>query len=333
MSKWSALILFLVFTACEEKVHSPQQIALELPAHFPKPVYSFQDNPLSSEGIALGKRLFYDPLLSSDSTIACASCHHLELAFSDGGKMFSTGVNRKQGRRNAPGIFNVLWHPHFMADGGVNHLEVMPLAPITDTLEMNEKISTVNQKIQRSKFYPALFKTAFGSDSITTRKVMLALAQFMGSIISADARYDQVKAGKTKFTQEEAQGEKLFIQQCSGCHAGVLFTDFSFRNNGLSSDFSDLGRARVTGNESDKGKFKVPSLRNVALTAPYMHDGRFASLSEVLNHYRNPMKQSATLDKEQLSKINLSDKESEAVVAFLHILTDSGFIRNPAFLP
>lgn len=333
MSKWSALILFLVFTACEEKVHSPQQIALELPAHFPKPVYSFQGNPLSSEGIALGKRLFYDPLLSSDSTIACATCHHLELAFSDGGKMFSTGVNRKQGRRNAPGIFNVLWHPHFMADGGVNHLEVMPLAPITDTLEMNEKISTVNQKIQRSKFYPALFKKAFGSDSITTRKVMLALAQFMGSIISADARYDQVKAGKTKFTQEEARGEKLFIQQCSGCHAGVLFTDFSFRNNGLSTDFSDLGRARVTGNKSDEGKFKVPSLRNVALTAPYMHDGRFASLSEVLNHYRNPMKQSATLDKEQLSKINLSDKESEAVIAFLHTLTDSGFIRNPAFLP
>lgn len=333
MSKWCALVLFLVVTACEQKVQSPQQITLALPAHFPSPVYSFQDNPPTSEGVALGKQLFYDPLLSSDSSIACASCHHLELAFSDGGKKFSTGVNGKQGRRNAPGIFNVLWHPHFMADGGVNHLEVMPLAPITDTLEMNEKISSVNQKIQRSKFYPALFKTAFGSDSVTTRKVMLALAQFMGSIISADARYDQVKAGKAKFTQQEEQGEKLFMQQCSGCHSGVLFTDFSFRSNGLSSDFSDLGRARVTSDESDKGKFKVPSLRNVALTAPYMHDGRFASLSEVLNHYRNPMKQSATLDKEQLSKINLSDKESKAVIAFLHTLTDSGFIRNRAFLP
>lgn len=333
MSKWFALVLFLVVAACKEKVHSPQQTALALPAHFPNPVYSFQDNPLSEEGIALGKRLFYDPILSSDSTIACASCHHLELAFSDGGKKFSTGVNGKQGRRNAPGIFNVLWHPHFMADGGVNHLEVMPLAPITDTLEMNEKISTVNQKIQRSKFYPALFKTAFGSDSITTRKVMLALAQFMGSIISADAKYDQVKTGKAKFTPEEEQGEKLFMQQCSGCHGGVLLTDFSFRNNGLSSDFSDLGRARVTDAESDKGKFKVPSLRNVDLTAPYMHDGRFASLSEVLNHYRSPMKQSATLDKEQLSKISLSESESKAVISFLHTLTDSGFIRNRAFLP
>ncbi|HLP33499.1 MAG TPA: cytochrome c peroxidase [Bacteroidia bacterium] len=333
MSKWLALLLLLIVAACKEKVQSPQYTTLALPAHFPPPVYSFQDNPLSSEGIALGKQLFYDPLLSSDSTVACASCHHLEMAFSDGGKGFSTGVNGKQGRRNAPGVFNVLWHPHFMADGGVNHLEVMPLAPITDTLEMNEKISTVNQKIQRSKFYPALFKTAFGSDSITTRKVMLALAQFMGSIISADARYDQVKAGKAKFTQEEKQGEKLFMQQCSGCHSGVLFTDFSFRNNGLSTDFSDPGRARVTSNESDKGKFKVPSLRNVALTAPYMHDGRFASLNEVLNHYRNPMKQSATLDKEQLSKIDLSDEESKAVIAFLHTLTDSGFIRNPAFLP
>ena len=333
MSKWLALVLFLIVAACKEKVQSPQFTTLALPAHFPPPVYSFQDNPLSSEGIALGKQLFYDPLLSSDSTVACASCHHLEMAFSDGGKKFSTGVNGKQGRRNAPGIFNVLWHPHFMADGGVNHLEVMPLAPITDTLEMNEKISSVNQKIQHSKFYPALFKTAFGSDSITTRKVMLALAQFMGSIISADARYDQVKAGEAKFTQEEEQGEKLFMQQCSGCHAGVLFTDFSFRNNGLSSDFSDWGRARVTNSESDKAKFKVPSLRNVALTAPYMHDGRFASLNEVLHHYRNPMKQSATLDKEQLSKIDLSDEESKAVIAFLHTLTDSGFIRNPAFLP
>ncbi len=149
--------------------------------HFPEPVYQYKGNPVSQAGIDLGKLLFNDPLLSADSTIACASCHHQAFDFADGGKASSTGIKNKKGKRNAPGIFNVQWHPYFMADGGVNHLEVMPLAPITDSLEMGESIRQMITKLRRSTFYPTLFKNAFGTDSIYTRNVMLALAQYMGT--------------------------------------------------------------------------------------------------------------------------------------------------------
>jgi len=330
MNRVVLCVTVLSLLACRPQP-SQQTQSIEVPSHFPPPHYTFANNPPGQEGIALGKKLFYDPVLSSDSTIACGSCHHQQFAFSDGGKTFSTGVGGKAGRRHAPGIFNVLWHPHFMADGGVNHLEVMPLAPITDTLEMDERIAHVNEKLQRSKTYPAQFKRVFGSDSITTRHVMLALAQFMGSMISANSRYDQMLLKKIQFTSEEEKGHQLFQVQCAGCHAGVLLTDFSFRNNGLDRVFSDKGRARVTALPEDEGKFKVPSLRNVALTAPYMHDGRFNTLEDVLQHYRKGIQPSPTLDRKQLSSIRLSDEEAAAVIRFLHTLTDSAFISEPAF--
>ena len=273
------------------------QPLIELPAHFPEPVYQFKGNPVSQAGIDLGKLLFNDPLLSADSTIACASCHHQAFAFADGGKALSTGIKNQKGRRNAPGIFNVQWHPYFMADGGVNHLEVMPLAPITDTLEMGESIRQMITKLRRSTFYPAFFKSAFGTDSIYTRNVMLALAQYMGTLVSAHAKYDDVLQGKAKFTKEESEGKKLFEQHCATCHAGVLFSDFKFRSNGLDTSFEkDRGRARVTDTKADEGKFVTPSLRNVALTAPYMHDGRFETLSRVLQHYVHEIKPSAATD-------------------------------------
>lgn len=287
----------------------------------------------------MGKLLFKDPILSSDSSIACASCHHQSYAFSDREKKLSIGIKNMEGRRNAPGIFNVQWHPYFMADGGVNHLEVMPLAPITDTLEMGEKISNIVMKLRRSHFYPALFKKAFGSDSIISRNIMLALAQYMGTLVSAGAKYDLVIQGKASFTREEARGKKLFEQNCASCHKGVLFSDFGFRNNGLDSVFEkDKGRARVTGVKADEGKFTTPSLRNVALTAPYMHDGRFNSLEQVLQHYVYGMKPSYTLDSVFVRKgknpgIDLTTEEQKTIIAFLHTLTDSAFINNKNLAP
>jgi cytochrome c peroxidase len=323
------VVVLVLAVACTKT--SPE--LLPIPKHFPPLVYTFTGNPLSEEGVALGKRLFYDPVLSSDSSVACGSCHHQPFAFSDRGRALSTGVGGRTGKRNAPGIFNVLWHPHFMADGGVNHLEVMPLAPITDTLEMNERVAHVNQKLQRSHHYPEQFKRVFGSDSITTRHVMLALAQFMGTLVSANSRYDRMLQRQETFTPVEEKGYRLFKAQCAGCHAGVLQTDFSFRNNGLDKEFSDMGRARVTAQQEDEGKFRVPSLRNVALTAPYMHDGRFHTLEEVLQHYRTGIQHSHTLDKKLPGAIRLNDAEASAVISFLHTLTDSAFICEPAFRP
>lgn len=327
MRKWTFVCLLLLMVWC----CSEKQQAITLPEHFPVPHYTFLNNQPTDDGIALGKQLFYDPVLSSDSSISCGSCHIQRFAFSDGGKVRSTGVGNRPGRRNAPGIFNVQWHPYFMADGGVNHLEVMPLAPITDTLEMNERMANVIVKLQRSKTYPASFKRVFGSDSIVTRNVMLALAQFMGSLISANSRYDQMVQKKISFTKEEENGYQLFQSQCAVCHSGVLFTDFSFRNNGLDYEFKDQGRARVTLQKTDEGKFKVPSLRNVALTAPYMHDGRFKTLEQVLQHYSQSIKLSHTADADALSKIKLNEGELHAIISFLHTLTDSAFCTNPAF--
>ena len=322
---------FFLSIACTQ---APQPL-IEWPAHFPEPVYQYKGNPVSQAGIDLGKLLFNDPLLSADSTIACASCHHQAFAFADGGKALSTGIKNQQGRRNAPGIFNVQWHPYFMADGGVNHLEVMPLAPITDTLEMGESIRQLITKLRRSTFYPALFKKAFGTDSIYTRNVMLALAQYMGTLVSAHSKYDEVLLGKAQFTHEETEGKKLFEQHCAACHAGVLFSDFKFRSNGLDTSFEkDRGRARVTDTKADEGKFTTPSLRNVALTAPYMHDGRFESLSRVLQHYVYEIKPSAATDSLLIKqKINLSGAQQQAVIAFLHTLTDSVFITNKKLVP
>ncbi len=332
MNRISVLTGFVFLSISCTQVPQP---LVERPAHFPQPIYQYKGNPVSQAGIDLGKRLFNDPLLSADSTIACASCHHQVFAFSDGGKALSSGIKNQQGRRNAPGIFNVQWHPYFMADGGVNHLEVMPLAPITDTLEMGESISHMISKLRRSSFYPALFKKAFGTDSIITRNVMLALAQYMGTLVSAHSKYDEVLLGKSVFTKEETEGKKLFEQHCATCHAGVLFSDFKFRSNGLDTSFEkDRGRARVTDTKTEEGKFVTPSLRNVALTAPYMHDGRFESLNGVLQHYISGVKASGATDSILIKeKINLSAAQQQAVIAFLHTLTDSAFITNKKLVP
>lgn len=336
--KLSALCLVavsLVLFSCR------QQTSVDLvtiPAHFPAPVYTFKNNPLSEAGVNLGKLLFKDPILSSDSSIACISCHKQQFAFADGGQALSEGVHGQKGRRNAPAIFNVLWSPYFMWDGGVNHIEVMPLAPITDTLEMAESLNRIIEKLQRSKLYPPLFKETFGTDSIYTRNIMLALAQYMGTLISSQSLYDEVREGQKKFTAPQEQGYRIFQQKCITCHAGELLTDYSFRNNGLDSTFEkDRGRARVTDQAMDEGKFKVPSLRNVALTAPYMHDGRFASLADVINHYSNGVKYSATLDAElkngEQPGITLTETEKKSLLAFLLTLTDVQFVKNKKLAP
>ncbi len=329
-----AVGILLLFMGCqpEETVLQPVSfLELQVPPHFPQPVYSFENNPTTPAGFKLGRKLFYDPLLSKNGTISCGSCHFQEAGFSDPGKAFSLGVDGKPGLRNAPALANLAWFPLFMADGGINHIEVMPIAPLTDSLEMAEDLNNVLAKLQKHPEYPDLFKTAFDSDSITDQKMLYALAQFMGLMVSASSKYDHVIKGEDHFNESEKRGYTLFKQNCGSCHKEPLLTDFSFRNNGLDIQSKDAGRARVTQNESDYGKFKVPSLRNVELTYPYMHDGRFTTLSEVLDHYTNGIQSAPNLDPELINPIQMNSQDKEDLLRFLSTLTDYEYISDPSF--
>jgi cytochrome c peroxidase len=301
------------------------------PAHFPPPVYDFANNPLTKEGFELGRKIFYDTRLSRDGTISCGTCHAQPHAFADHGTAVSLGVENRPGLRNAPPTVNLAWMPHFMWDGGINHIEVMPLAPFTDPLEMDMTMPEIMEFVKNDPGYKAMFRKAFGTSEINSQKLLHALAQFQGSIVSYRSKYDQYLLGKAVLSANETKGLALFNAHCASCHSGVLLTDFSFRNNGLDTAFADEGRARITLNPSDLGKFKVPSLRNVALTNPYMHDGRFATLAQVLDHYSEGIQQSPTLDPLLAAGIPLSDDEKNALLAFLNTLTDWELLRELRF--
>lgn len=298
------------------------------PELFPEPVYGFENNPLSYDKFILGRTLFHDPILSSDSTISCASCHSQTHFFSDHNVAFSLGVNDSLGKRNSPAIANAAWFPYFMWDGGVNHIEVFSTAPIMNPLEMNETFTNIVNKLNNSSNYQDLFQKAFDDKVVTDQKILFALAQYMAMIISDNSKYDQYMRGELALSQQEMDGLNLFREKCASCHKEPLFTDFSFRDNGLDLIYSDLGRATITQQASDEGKFKVPSLRNVEMTYPYMHDGRFFTLEMVLNHYSENLVNSPNLDPSLSGGIPLSDTEKSAIIAFLKTLTDYSLIEN-----
>lgn len=315
----------------DEPVNSPS-LEFYVPEGFPQPVYSFSNNPITKDGFELGRKLFYDPILSRDSTISCGSCHQQFAAFAHSDHRLSHGIDDQLGKRNAPGLFNMAWFPSFMWDGGVNHIEVQPLAPIANPVEMDEDIANITGKLQRIEAYRNLFKRAFGSDSITLQNTLLAMTQFMGRMISDKSAYDRYRLGNGQLNASEMRGLALFRTNCSGCHTEPLMTDMQFRNNGLDSVFlKDAGRAIITQLPQDSGKFKVPSLRNVALTYPYMHDGRFQTLEKVLDHYSSGVRTSSTLDPLLQQPINLSQQDKNDIIAFLNTLTDHAFISDSRF--
>lgn len=320
---------FLLFSCKKEKVEPYRKWGFTSPGYFPAPVYNFENNLQSYARFKLGRSLFYDPLLSSDGTVSCATCHAQSHAFAGHNTPLSAGVNGALGTRNSPAIFNMAWSPAFMWDGGINHIEVMPIAPLTNPVEMNETLGNIVFKLQQSDKYRKLFKEAYGSEEVTDQKVLKAFSQYMAMIISNNSKYDQVKRGEATFTEAEQQGYLLFQQKCSQCHTEPLFTDHSYRNNGLDLAFSDEGRFLITQTESDKGKFKVPSLRNVALTYPYMHDGRFFTLNDVLNHYSNGIQHASTLDPSLENGIPLPGNEKSLLIAFLKTLSDYELMNDP----
>jgi cytochrome c peroxidase len=306
---------------------------LSLPASFPAPLYSFEGNPLTQQGFDLGKKLFYDGRLSKDGNFPCASCHQQFAAFATFEHDLSHGFNNQFTKRNAPGIFNLLWQKEFHWDGGINHIEVQPLAPITAPNEMAEDISSVVNKLKADAKYRQMFTSAFGDDDITSQRMLKALTQFVGSMISANSKYDKVKRGEETFTAAQQAGYTVFQAKCASCHREPLFTDQSFRNTGLglNSYLLDYGRMNITHKKEDSLKFKVPSLRNVVLTFPYGHDGRFWSLDEVLNHYSSGVQVGPTLDPLLKNKIPLTNTERVNLKQFLATLTDTNFVEDKRF--
>jgi cytochrome c peroxidase len=331
--KRKCALLFLVLPVILSAFITVEKPSFEIPPNWPKPVYNFSKNPINREVVSLGRALFYDPLLSKDNSISCASCHSNYNAFTHVDHKLSHGIGDSIGIRNSPVLMNLAWSPTFMWDGAINHLDMQALAPITHPREMGESFTNVVQKLKKSKLYPTLFKTAFQDSIISGERTLKALSQFMVTLISANAKYDSVMRKQAQFSLQEKNGYALFKKNCASCHQEPLFSNYQFENNGLPVDTSinDFGRMRVSLLSADSLKFKVPTLRNLNYSFPYMHDGRFKKLSEVINHYTNGIVKSKTLSAKLTNPIVLSENEKVDLTAFLLTLTDKSFVFNPEF--
>ncbi|MBB6611075.1 cytochrome-c peroxidase [Pontibacter sp. Tf4] len=330
--------------------HKPTPYQLNIPATLSRNFIIPDDNPLTEEGVLLGRHLFYENRLSGNNTMSCATCHQQQKAFTDG-KSVSFGIDRLPTKRSTMSLANMLWFTAFNWDGSAKSLEEQARGPIENPVEMHETMANAVSELQRTPIYPPLFYKAFGDSTITEENVLKALAQFQRTLISADSRYDRYLQSKEVFTPDEAEGMRLFMTHpepsqgirggnCGDCHGGTLISLKGFHNNGLDYTFKDNGLGGVTGRETDNGKFKAPSLRNIALTAPYMHDGRFKSLEEVLDHYNeHVIYNSPNIDPliteasnvQNGRSLKLTADEKQKIIRFLHTLTDSTFIQDPKF--
>ncbi len=316
-------------------------VSLVVPANFPQPIPDAY-NPLTAEGIALGRKLFYDKRLSASNQLSCASCHHQELAFSDGLALSNIGESRKTLHRHAPALINLAWMQNGLFwDGGSTNLESQAFAPLASEDEMHQNLYELEAELNAVPEYVKQFKLVFGRE-IRSADIVKAIAQFERTFISGNSKYDRYVRKETgsALTTTELQGLALVSKHCKSCHGGELFTDDNYHNNGVDSDFSDTsleglfqGRYRLTHNPADMGKYKTPTLRNVMLSAPYMHDGRFATIDAVLQHYAEHVKESATTDALLYQNggrpgIPLGLEEKKAIVSFLNALTDETFISD-----
>lgn len=313
---------------------------------FPKMPVS-DNNPVTVEGAELGRHLFYDPILSSDNTMSCSSCHNQTSAFSDSPNAFSNGRNGTKMKRNTLPLFNLAWYPAFFWDGRAKSIEEQVFHPVREYNEMNLDWKIAANRLKKNKFYKTKFKQVFGDTKIDSVQISYAIAQFLRTLISYQSKYDQVIKGKVLFTKDEYEGFNLANDQTKGdcihCHitdGDALGTTLVFSNNGLepitnSNNYKDKGRGAVTGKIIDNGKFKVPSLRNLAFTAPYMHDGRFNTLEEVINFYSEGLQKSANIDSKMefvhQGGAKLTSEDKRKIIAFLLTLSDSAFISNPEF--
>ncbi|BDD04639.1 cytochrome-c peroxidase [Aureibacter tunicatorum] len=362
MIKKYAIIFFILGLCSCNDITDEQSQVLEFspPAYFGDFVIP-EDNQMTSERVALGRMLFYEQRLSKDENISCASCHIQEFAFADTAR-FSTGVNGQKGMRNSMSLANMLWNVKFFWDGRANSLEHQVHFPIEDPLEMGQSMQAVVEKLNSlSEYKEPLFK-AYGLSSFTEEAVFNAIAQFERTLISSNSKYDKYLRNEMQLTAQEKYGMDLFFTHpeprisleggnCGDCHMNILTAgvnnDFEgFHNNGLDDDENlKEGLFKVTSKQRDFGKFKAPTLRNIALTAPYMHDGRFNTLEEVLDHYNEHVKMNRNLDRLIIEasnvvmnpdtvtqvQLHLNKEQKEAIIAFLNTLTDVDFINNPEY--
>ncbi|WP_405564013.1 cytochrome-c peroxidase [Polaribacter sp. Asnod6-C07] len=330
----------------EEDIYVPIPYSLEIPELFADKLIAPiipTNNPLTEEGVALGKKLFFDKILSGDETKSCASCHNPQKAFTDG-LQFSIGIDNISGTRNAMPLFNLAWNfdELFTWDGAEFGIENQALEPVSNPIELHANWVNVAQKLQNKSEYVTLFNQAFGTTTIDSVLVVKAIAQFERTLISGNSKFDEFLIGEATLTTEEQNGFDVFMDEargdcfhCHGSNNNPLWTDNQFHNNGLDTVFSDLGLGAITGDPADNGKFKSPSIRNLIFTAPYMHDGRFSTLEEVINHYSEGLQSSSTIDplmkKVSEGGVGLSDKDKADLKAFLLSLTDYEFVNNSNF--
>lgn len=325
------LLCLLFFFSCnkeQNRVDSEITPDLKAPRGFPEIPFT-AENPYTDEKWILGKRLFYETALSLDYSISCASCHKPEIAFSDFVPK-SIGSGQQVGRRNSPSLANIAYHPYYTREGGVPTLEMQILVPIQEHDEFNFNIIEIAERLKQIPEYVEMSNKVFGRDPdayVITR----AIGIFERTIISGNSPYDSfINGNKSALTVAAQKGANLFFSErtgCSNCHSGFNFTDYSFANNGLYEFYGDIGRERFTGNEDDRALFKVPTLRNIAVTSPYMHDGSIATLQEVIQHYNSGGK--AHPNKSRLIKpLGLSTQEQQDLLAFLNSLTDNSFLSN-----
>jgi len=336
--KWSILAFILLVVFACNKADKLDILDLEFkltkPSHFPEPKYNLENNSISSAQFELGRKLFYEPLLSRNNTISCGSCHINQHAFTHHGHDISHGIDDKLGTRNTMPLMNLAWADNYFWDGGVLHLDLSPVAPIENPVEMDETLSNVINKLNNHKEYPMLFEKAYGNKEINSINLLKSLSTFMLTLVSSNSKYDQVINGKSTFSTEELAGYEIFKNNCSSCHKEPLFTDYSFRDNGIGlNTIKDYGRYTITNLEQDKLKFKVPSLRNLKYTAPYMHDGKFYTLESVINHYRFQIQDTPNLDPilKEKRKIDLSVEQVDNLISFLNTLNDESFINDKRF--
>ena len=347
--KYTCFLLFIICSNCSNESldqYVPTPSPLQIPQLFQDKILAPiipVNNPQTVEGIALGKKLFFDPILSGDNTQACANCHAPENAFTDISR-FSNGIDGSLGNRNSMPIFNLAWNydEKFFWDGRVFSLEHQAFQPVTNPKEMKANWVDISLKLQEHTEYPTLFQQAFGASTIDSILVTRAIAQFERTLISANSRFDKHLLAEITLTAEELEGFNVFMDEtrgdCFHCHGNAnnpLWTDNIFHNNGLDAVVTDLGLGEVTGDPADNGKFKSPSLRNLAFTAPYMHDGRFNTLEDVINHYSEGLQSSPTIDplmkKVAQGGVQLSPEDKINLKAFLLSLSDETFINNPDF--
>jgi cytochrome c peroxidase len=333
------IVVLLSFTGRERTAtwgRTDAQHPLETPKGWPEAVYDFRKNPITPEGFELGRRLFFETGLSGDGTVSCATCHLQNTNNTHVDHALSHGVSGRQGTRNTLAIVNVAWNKTFMWDGSINHIEVQPLGPITNPVEMDNTLEKVVAFLKNTADYRVLFKKAFGDNvNITGEYTLKALAQYMLSLQSSNAKYDKVLRGEpgVSFTEAERNGLSLFRQKCASCHREPLFTDNGFANNGLLTDpeLGDAGRMKVTGNREDSLSFRVPTLRNIEVSYPYMHDGRYRNLQMVLFHYSEGARNGYRVSPGAEEPMHLSETDKRELIAFLKTLTDTDFLKDQRF--